>query len=167
MPIYEKILLVISSSNSKLSTICRYVALSLVCLMTLVILIQVISRYLIGHALSWPEEVAKFMMVWITFLMAPYAYRQEINVKITFLNRRLKGMPANYFNMFTHGLILFLALIFLQQGLNMTIRGHLIYASSVAIRMDVVYIVLPFSFLMIAFVSFEKILDRLNLILDR
>lgn len=166
MSIHKKILLVISSFNNKISTICRYVALSLVCLMTFIILIQVVSRYLIGHALSWPEEVAKFMMVWVTFLIAPYAYRHDINVRIRFLSRRLKGRLAIYFNIFIDSIVLFLALLLLEQGINMTLRGHFIEASSVAISMDVIYIVMPFSFVMIAAVSLEKILDQFKLILD-
>lgn len=44
-------------------------------LMVLVILAQVVFRYVIGSALPWPDEAARFLMLWMTALIAPSAYR--------------------------------------------------------------------------------------------
>ncbi|MBD3679641.1 MAG: TRAP transporter small permease subunit [Rhodobacteraceae bacterium] len=44
-------------------------------LMVVVILAQVFFRYVLNSALSWPDEAARFLMLWMTALMAPSAYR--------------------------------------------------------------------------------------------
>jgi TRAP-type C4-dicarboxylate transport system permease small subunit len=45
-------------------------------LMVVVILVQVFFRYVMGNALPWPDEAARFMMLWLTGLIAPTAYRR-------------------------------------------------------------------------------------------
>jgi TRAP-type transport system small permease protein len=40
----------------------------------IILVVQVFSRYLFQFPLSWPEEVAGFVFVWLIFLGAPLAY---------------------------------------------------------------------------------------------
>ena len=44
--------------------------------MVFVILLQVYFRYILGNALPWPDEAARFCMLWMTGLMAPSALRE-------------------------------------------------------------------------------------------
>jgi TRAP-type C4-dicarboxylate transport system permease small subunit len=68
---------------------CRVVAVALLALMVLAILVQVFFRYGLGHALAWPEEAARFGMLWMTGLMAPLAYRRGGFVAIDMAERAL------------------------------------------------------------------------------
>lgn len=43
--------------------------------MVVVILLQVFCRYILNNALPWPDEAARFCMLWMTGLMAPTALR--------------------------------------------------------------------------------------------
>jgi len=43
--------------------------------MVAVILLQVFCRYVLNSALPWPDEAARFCMLWMTGLMAPTALR--------------------------------------------------------------------------------------------
>ncbi len=53
--------------------------------MVFVILIQVIFRYLLNSAMPWPDEAARFLMLWMTGLIAPLAYRNGGFVAIDML----------------------------------------------------------------------------------
>ena len=44
-------------------------------IMVAVILLQVVMRYVFNNALAWPEEAARFCMLWMTGLIAPSAMR--------------------------------------------------------------------------------------------
>ena len=55
--------------------------------MVIVILVQVFFRYVLNNALPWPDEVARFLMLWMTGLIAPSAYRWGGFVSIEFLER--------------------------------------------------------------------------------
>jgi TRAP-type C4-dicarboxylate transport system permease small subunit len=54
-------------------------------LMVLAILIQVFFRYVLNNALPWPDEAARFGMLWMTGLMAPTAFRRGGFVAIDML----------------------------------------------------------------------------------
>ncbi|MBJ3762763.1 TRAP transporter small permease subunit [Maribius pontilimi] len=54
----------------------RIVSIVAIALMVAAILVQVFFRYVLNNALPWPDEAARFMMLWMTGLMAPMAYRR-------------------------------------------------------------------------------------------
>jgi TRAP-type C4-dicarboxylate transport system permease small subunit len=58
-------------------------------LMVLAILVQVFFRYALNNALPWPEEAARFLMLWMTGLIAPVAYRRGGFVAIDMLQAAL------------------------------------------------------------------------------
>ena len=54
----------------------RWISIVAIALMVVAILIQVFFRYVLNAALPWPDEAARFMMLWLTGLMAPIAFRR-------------------------------------------------------------------------------------------
>ena len=69
----------------------RWISIVAIALMVAAILIQVFFRYVLNNALPWPDEAARFMMLWMTGLMAPMAYRRggfvAIDTLLMFLPR--------------------------------------------------------------------------------
>jgi TRAP-type C4-dicarboxylate transport system permease small subunit len=53
----------------------RNIAWMSLAVMVGVILLQVVMRYVFNNALSWPEEAARFCMLWMTGMVAPSAMR--------------------------------------------------------------------------------------------
>ena len=45
-------------------------------LMVVIILTQVFFRYALNNALPWPDEAARFLMLWLAGLMGPIAMRR-------------------------------------------------------------------------------------------
>lgn len=72
----------------------RWVAVIAIALMVLAILLQVFCRYVLGNALPWPEEAAIFLMLWMTALIAPSAYRRGGFVALEILSSALPKRPA-------------------------------------------------------------------------
>lgn len=62
--------------NDVVLRIGRGIAVVAIALMVAAILIQVFFRYVLNNALPWPDEAARFMMLWMTGLIAPTAYRR-------------------------------------------------------------------------------------------
>lgn len=56
----------------------------LVTLFTLVVLLQVFMRYVMSSALPWPEEFARYALVWVTFIAGSCALRRGYHVGIDF-----------------------------------------------------------------------------------
>ena len=61
--------------NTFILRIGRHLAWIAIGLMVVIILVQVLFRYGLNSALPWPDEAARFLMLWMTGLIAPSAYR--------------------------------------------------------------------------------------------
>ncbi|MEO9825544.1 MAG: TRAP transporter small permease subunit [Paracoccaceae bacterium] len=93
--------------NDAVLPIGRWVSIAAIALMVFAILIQVFFRYVLNAALPWPDEAARFMMLWLTGLMAPIAFRQGGFVAIDMV---VQAMPAKI------GEIVSLFLLFISAG---------------------------------------------------
>lgn len=51
-------------------------------LMTLIMGIQVFSRYVLGMSLSWSEELIRYLFIWTGFLSVSYCTKRCISIKI-------------------------------------------------------------------------------------
>jgi TRAP-type C4-dicarboxylate transport system permease small subunit len=75
--------------NDLLLRLGRALAVAALAVMVGVILAQVFFRYVLNNALPWPDEAARFFMLWMTGLIAPMAYRRGGFVAIDMLERAL------------------------------------------------------------------------------
>lgn len=69
-----------------------YVAMVAFCIMQACVFLQVFTRYVLNIPLSWPEEVARYSLVWLTFLGASAAVRANDHIRIDAL---LVKVPSN------------------------------------------------------------------------
>jgi len=79
----------LSFLNEQLLRVGRGIGVVAIALMVLAILIQVVFRYGFNNALPWPDEAARFCMLWMTGLMAPTAFRRGGFVAIDMFGRAL------------------------------------------------------------------------------
>lgn len=70
-----------------------------VALMVIAILVQVFFRYILNNALPWPDEAARFCMLWMAGLMAPSAFRQGGFVAIDMLVIMLPQLVGGIINL--------------------------------------------------------------------
>lgn len=95
----------------------RVLATCAIGVMVICILVQVFFRYALNNALPWPEEAARFLMLWMTGLIAPMAYRRGGFVAIDMVQAAL---PRRVGALLTLGL-LFVSLVVLIWAVQL---GH-------------------------------------------
>ncbi|WP_455796289.1 TRAP transporter small permease [Clostridium butyricum] len=54
----------------------------LLILMTLIMGVQVCSRYMFNNSLSWSEEVTRYLFIWSGFISISYCTKKCISIKI-------------------------------------------------------------------------------------
>ena len=72
----------------------RAIAIVAIAAMVVAILTQVFFRYVLNNALPWPDEAARFAMLWMTALIAPTAYRHGGFVAIDVISGSLPPRVA-------------------------------------------------------------------------
>ena len=71
--------------NDALLFACRWISIGLVAVIAIVVIASVIMRYGINSSLSWSEDAAKFLMVWLAFLGSPLGFRHGAHVSLELL----------------------------------------------------------------------------------
>lgn len=117
----------------------------LMVVMTIIIMLQIVYRYLLDDPLIWSEEAARFIFVWIVFLGASTAVRERAHVGIAFLVDMLPPRPrvalSLLFQLFSLG---FLGAIFFY-GARATANVWDQDALTIDISFGIVYLAIPVS----------------------
>ncbi|MEL7127552.1 MAG: TRAP transporter small permease subunit [Pseudomonadota bacterium] len=90
----------ISWVNGALLKIGRGIGIVAIAAMVVAILIQVVARYVFNNALPWPDEAARFCMLWMTGLMAPTAFRRGGFVALDMVSGFLPKAAAALLSLF-------------------------------------------------------------------
>ena len=102
----------ISVVNAFVLKIGRGIGIAAIAAMVVAILIQVVARYVFNNALPWPDEAARFCMLWMTGLMAPTAFRRggfvALDMISGFMSSRVSAV-LSLILLLISGLILFVA----------------------------------------------------------
>ena len=142
-------------------------------LMVIVILIQVFFRYILNNALPWPDEAARFLMLWMTGLIAPSAYRWGGFVSIDLLERFLPKVISTLLALFLLVISLIVLIIGLELGLkhinagwifnssSIKIPFHLIGGKAEPIKLAWMYMSLPIGIVFLISVNIELILRNI------
>lgn len=166
MPIVDGPLAIVARFNDLAGKVGKVCGLTLIGAMTLVILYQVFMRYVLNDPPTWSEEISRFMMVWMTFLVAPIAYRHGMNVAIETLTRFLAGRVQAALQLALNALILCFMLVYAQEGVGLAERGLKSKAFTIDVKLFWFYLVVPAGFWLLAAVSVEHVLRAIKGIVD-
>ncbi len=173
MPLLWGALRVLMPINTFVLRIGRHVAWVALALMVVVILVQVFFRYVLNNALPWPDEAARFLMLWMTGLIAPSAYRWGGFVSIDMLRDLLPKAVGALLMLVLLGLALAVLLVGLEFGLKHVDSGWLFSSSSLklplqlvggkplAIKLAWMYLSLPVGLALLISVNVELMLKAL------
>ena len=64
--------------------------------MTLIMGIQVFSRYILGVSLSWSEEITRYLFIWSAFLSVSLCTKKCISIKLTNLSSCFREEENRY-----------------------------------------------------------------------
>lgn len=118
--------------------------------MSSLVFANVVSRYAFGQSLNWSEEIARFLMIWITYLGAGLAMREGQHVAIEFF----QGLLPPRFHVLARSLVLITILAFLAVltvvGFQFSEFAWRQRSPVMQWRMGVVYLAIPLGSIMFA-----------------
>lgn len=60
----------------------KYISIALMTMMTVIIFVQVIMRRVFSNSLSWSEELARYMFIWLIYFGISYGAKTRKHIKI-------------------------------------------------------------------------------------
>ena len=73
----------------RINQVVEYLLFGLGFTMAGIVAVQVFFRYVLNQSLFWSEELARFLLVWLTFLGASVAYYRKANPGVDVLYARM------------------------------------------------------------------------------
>ena len=113
--------------------------------MVLIVSAGVFWRYGLNSALSWSEELVRYLLVWISFLGATMATCQGAHIGISILTDRLPERLQRAVALFVNLIVLVFLGVVLYQGVKILPVMAVRVAPTLGVRMGVFYLVLPIS----------------------
>jgi TRAP-type C4-dicarboxylate transport system permease small subunit len=131
----------------------------------LVILIgvEVFFRYVVGRALSWPEEVAGVFFVWFTLLGVVLLTQSGEHIEFSFLLRRFSPKVSKGFTIFIQTIIALFSLIMVVYGYTYAVMFRFEKTPAVGINVLWLNLSMPIGGLLIFFYSLLSIIKILKL----
>lgn len=153
--------------KANIDWILRWILVVIMAAMTLNVLWQVFSRFLLQDPSSFTEELARYMLIWIGILGAAYVAGQKLHLAIDLLPTKLKGKSKAYLEIFINIAIFVFALGGLVIGgirlVSITLMLNQISAA-MQVPLGYIYTVLPISGALMAFYSFYFIIKQIEVI---
>jgi TRAP-type C4-dicarboxylate transport system permease small subunit len=86
--------------------------------MSIIVAVQVFCRYVLNHSLFWSEELARFLLVWLTFLGASIAYYRGVHPGIDVIYTRMPNAIRKVAAITVHLLSMILFVIMIIFGIK-------------------------------------------------
>lgn len=126
---------------------------------------QVISRYMLGEASSFSEEVARYLLIWIGLLGSAYAYRRKMHLAFDLFTDKATGKIKYWMELVIHSFVIFFSVIVLIFGgwylVQLTWELNQLSAS-LQISLAYVYFALPLSGVLIVIYALDFIRQIVN-----
>jgi TRAP-type C4-dicarboxylate transport system permease small subunit len=88
--------------------------------MFLLIFTQVLLRYVFLKPLSWSEEAARYLMIWIICMAASEAYARGEHVGVLFLQNSIAPNKQKWLKVFIHGAVSILMAVIIYFGFDLS-----------------------------------------------
>lgn len=147
--------------------LCRLLETALIIAVTalvLVVLWGVFTRYVMDEQAKWSEELARFLLIWISLLGGAVAFGEKAHLGVDFFVGKLDRSAQKYITIFGQLIVLFFAIaIFVIGGTRVVAIQLNIGQATPALgwAMGYVYLPIPIAGVFITLFTLEQMLETL------
>jgi TRAP-type C4-dicarboxylate transport system permease small subunit len=124
--------------------------------------IQVIARYVFGHAFGWAEEFPLFIFLWVSFIAAAVAYREGSHLSVDFIADKFPKKiqkVLTYINLLL-SLIFIFVLFYYEAKMTLAVRESTFVVMKIS--KGLCYMGIPLACLIFAVFIIEKIVRQIR-----
>ena len=149
---------ILKSLSKILDKILQVAVFILITGMIVTVSLQIIARVFFT-ALSWTEEMSRYLLVWGSFLGASLAYHRGAHIAVTFVLERLSTGARRWTVFVAHLFSLVFFILGFWYGIEMIKMQVFQVSPSLNLPMKDVYLVIPISFGFMVYFGFVNVLD--------
>ena len=113
--------------------------------MALLVVAQVFCRYILNSSLFWSEELARYMLVWLSFIGATVAYYRGLHPGVDIVTSRLPLSGQKIAGQLVHLITMAVALVMLIAGSRFAWFIRLQISPALSIPKWIILMIIPLS----------------------
>ncbi|WP_152655616.1 TRAP transporter small permease [Oceanobacillus sp. CFH 90083] len=100
----------------------EYILVCLSALTVIIIFLQVIMRYVFDNSLTWSEELARYMFIWLIYIGVSYAVKEKRHLGVDAITMLFQEKGKLMIALLANVLFLIFALVMTYFGLDIVLR---------------------------------------------
>ena len=122
------------------------IATVLLSFMTILVLYQVYTRYVLNNPAAFTEELVRYSLIWTSFIGAAYAFSSRDHMALVILHDSLKPSGQRVLMIFIDTLILLFAILIITiGGFKLAVSARQEFSALLGIPRSLVYAMAPIS----------------------
>jgi len=134
-----------------------YYALLLVMGSFLILIVEVVFRYIFGSSMEWTDEVSRILLVWMTFTGMAWVIRDRKEIICEAFGGKLPVRMQRYWALGVDILVAAFNLFLLVYGIKMTRFSWDIHTESLELPFSLFYVSIPIGSLLSAWMLWKRI----------
>ena len=125
----------------------------------------VFTRYALGEQARWSEELARFLLVWVSLLGGAVAFRSKAHLGVDYFVNHLHPDARKVTAVVAHGVVLFFAgAVLMLGGASVVSEALALEQTTPALgwKMGYVYLALPISGFFVALYTVKNLMETLG-----
>ncbi|MFW6016573.1 MAG: TRAP transporter small permease [bacterium] len=148
--------------NNVLYNILKFIGITLLTIMTLVVFISVIYRYILLSPIRWSGEVSRILFIWISMIGATLALRKKSHAAVEIFLKKFPSKIQSIIYVIVRILIVLTIILLIYYGYELTITAGRSVTPSLRISESYVFAAIPFSAIFMIFFYIEIIFKEIN-----
>ncbi len=139
-------------------------AICLLCmlLLTPIIFVNIITRFVFGYSIAWSSEVARYSFIWMTFMGMAVALKDDSHAKIDLLIKKAPLPLRKWILTAGHMIIVILSIFLIVAGFKQTVSVWNVEAAYMRfLSMSWMYLSIPISGVFMMLFSISGLMDLL------
>ena len=147
--------------EDKLDRLASVIAILTFAVMSVLVCMQVISRFFFSHSFQWAEEMGRYLFIWSTMLASACAVHSHLNIGVDILVNNIKGKAQFIVKLMAQVFMILAVYILTVYGAEQTMDVYSAgqTATSFPVSAAVLYLSVPVSGAMMLFYSTVQLLE--------
>jgi TRAP-type C4-dicarboxylate transport system permease small subunit len=135
----------------------RIALLVLVSGIVITTMLQIVARFILMISIPWTDELARYLMIWASFVGLGVAYRKRELICVAFFREKLPPHLLKVTLLISDVLCSIFAIIIVIYGVILCFQNVGQVSPSMRISFGIVYAIVPFGCLLFLLFAFESV----------
>ncbi len=155
----------VSKIAGVLTKVLQWLLIAAVTLLVLDVIWGVLTRYVGGEQASWTEELARFLLIWVSLLGGAAAFEQKSHLGVDYFVTKFDDSIRGSLKVFSYVIVLFFAVsIFVIGGIQVVYNALALDQTTPALgwKMGHVYLAIPIAGVFMVLFTIANLLELRN-----